>query len=558
VAAAPATGATRLVDALAAAGVRRIFSLSGNQILSVYDATIGRDIALVHTRHEAAAVHMADAWGRLTDEPGVALVTAGPGHLNALSALYGARMADSPVLLLSGASPRSQRGRGAFQELDQVAAARPVVKEAWSLDDPARVGDDVARALALATSGRPGPVHLSLPGDVLEGAAPEVSPASPALAGPAAVGARDALAIVALLAEAKRPLILTGPALGRGPRRAAVQQLSEVTGAPALAIESPRGVNDPWLRGATALLGEADLVLLLGKPLDFSLRFGQAFARGCRIVALDPEVVGLDADSHSPRWGGVGGEQRSLPPDTNKRTALALTADPAASAARLAAVAATRAWPRTGWRDEVESARRAVPAAWEQARRSAREPIHPLRVCAALAPHVEAGAVLVADGGEFGQWVQAGLEPRERLINGLGGSIGSALPMAIAARLACPDRPVLAAMGDGTFGFHAFELDTALRYGVPIVTIVGNDARWNAEHTLQLRHYGAERAVGCALLPARYDRVAEALGGHGELVERAADLEPALARALASGRPACVNVMIEGLAAPTFGAVAGH
>jgi thiamine pyrophosphate-dependent acetolactate synthase large subunit-like protein len=535
VAAAPATGATRLVDALAAAGVRRLFSLSGNQILSVYDATIGRDIALVHTRHEAAAVHMADAWGRLTDAPGVALVTAGPGHLNALSALYGARMADSPLLLLSGASPRSQRGRGAFQEVDQVAAARPVVKAAWSLDEPARIGDDVTRALALATSGRPGPVHLSLPGDVLEGAAPEVSLASPAPAGPVAVGEREALAIVALLAEAKRPLILTGPALGRGPRRVAVQQLSEVTGAPALAIESPRGVNDPWLRGAGALLGEADLVLLLGKPLDFSLRFGRAFARGCRVVALDPDVAG-----------------------PGELTVLALTADPAASASRLAVVAATRAWPRTGWRDEVESARGAVPAAWEQARRSARAPIHPLRVCAALAPHVAAGAVLVADGGEFGQWVQAGLEPRERLINGLGGSIGSALPMAIAARLACPDRTVLAVMGDGTFGFHAFELDTALRYGVPIVTVVGNDGRWNAEHTLQLRHYGAERAVGCVLLPTRYDRVAEALGGHGELVERAADLEPALARALASGRPAVVNVMIEGLAAPTFGGDSGH
>jgi acetolactate synthase I/II/III large subunit len=149
---AAATGATRLVDALAAGGVRRIFSLSGNQILSVYDATIGRDLTLIHTRHEAAAVHMADAWGRLTGEAGVALVTAGPGHLNAISALYGARMAESPVLLLSGASPRAQRGRGAFQEVDQVAAARPVVKAAWSLEDPARIGDDVARALALATA----------------------------------------------------------------------------------------------------------------------------------------------------------------------------------------------------------------------------------------------------------------------------------------------------------------------------------------------------------------------------------------------------------------------
>ncbi len=534
-AAGTATGASRLVEALAAAGVRRIFTLSGNQILSVFDATIGRDVELVHTRHEAAAVHMADAWGRLTEACGVALVTAGPGHLNAISALYGARMAESPVLLLSGASPRGQRGRGAFQEVDQVAAARPVVKAAWSLEDPARVGDEVARALALATSGRPGPVHLSLPGDVLEAPAPTVTPAAPAPVAAGVVGERDALAIVALLAEAKRPLILTGPALGRGPRGAAVQRLVEATGAPALAIESPRGVNDPWLRGATTLLAEADLVLLLGKPLDFSLRFGQAFARGCRVVALDFEAV---------------------PPA--EAVTLALTADPAASAARLAAVAATRTWPRTGWREQIESARRSEPPAWAEARRSARAPLHPLRVCAALAPHVEAGAVLVADGGEFGQWVQAGLEPRERLINGLSGSIGSALPMAVAARLACPDRPVLAVMGDGTFGFHAFELDTALRHDAPIVVVVGNDARWNAEHTLQLRHYGAERAVGCALRPSRYDQVAAALGGHGELVERAADLEPALARALAAGRPAVVNVMLEGLAAPTFGAGGAH
>jgi acetolactate synthase-1/2/3 large subunit len=533
VAAPRATGATRLVDALAAAGVRRLFTLSGNQILSVYDATIGRDIALVHTRHEAAAVHMADAWGRLTEQPGVALVTAGPGHLNAISALYGARMAESPVLLLSGASPRSQRGRGAFQEIDQVATAQPVVKAAWSLDDPARIGDDVARALALATSGRPGPVHLSLPGDVLEGPAPDTAAFAPPLTPVAIVGERDALAIVALLAEAKRPLILTGPALGRGPRRAAVERLAGITGAPALPIESPRGLNDPWLRGAARLFGEADLVLLLGKPLDFSLRFGQGFGRGCRVVSLDPE----------PAPAGV---------------TLAVCADPTASVERLAALAATRAWPRSSWPDEVDAARRASPPGWNALRRSDRAPIHPLRVCAALAPHVEAGAVLVSDGGEFGQWVQAGLEPRERLINGLAGSIGSALPMALAARLACPDRPVLAAMGDGTFGFHAFELDTAVRHDLPIVAIVGNDARWNAEHTLQIRHYGAERALGCALLPSRYDRVAEALGGHGELVERATDLEPAVARALAAGRPACVNVLIEGLPAPVFGGAGAH
>src|SRR6266540_2158856 len=163
-----ARGADLVAEALVTAGVRRLFSLSGNQILSVYDATIGTGIGIIHTRHEAAAVHMADAWGRLTEEPGVALVTAGPGHMNALSALYGALMAESPVVLLSGASPLSQAGRGAFQEMDQAAAAAPVAKASWIASKAERLGEDIAIALDLAQNGRPGPVHVSLPGDLLE------------------------------------------------------------------------------------------------------------------------------------------------------------------------------------------------------------------------------------------------------------------------------------------------------------------------------------------------------------------------------------------------------
>ena len=156
------------------------------------------------------------------------------------------------------------------------------------------------------------------------------------------------------------------------------------------------------------------------------------------------------------------------------------------------------------------------------------------------------------DGGEFGQWAQAGLDAETRLINGLSGSIGSAIPLALAAQVAHPDRKVVAVLWDGTYGFHSMEMDTAVRYRLPIVTVVGNDARWNAEHQLQLQHYGEGRAVACELLPTRYDRLVEALGGHGELVERADDLEPALARAIGSGKPACVNVLIDGLAAPTY------
>lgn len=210
------TGAHLVVEALEAAGVRRLFSLSGNHILSVYDATLGSRLSILHTRHEAAAVHMADAWGRLTDEPGVALVTAGPGHCNAVSALYSALMAESPLVLLSGHAPVGQIGRGVFQEIDQAAVAAPVAKASWMAKDAARLGEDITTALELARSGRPGPVHVSLPGDLLEAKVGEGGAArAPRPETPAPASAEQIEAALALLAAARRPLVLLGPARGR-------------------------------------------------------------------------------------------------------------------------------------------------------------------------------------------------------------------------------------------------------------------------------------------------------------------------------------------------------
>ena len=530
------TGADLLVETLRTHGVKTVFSLSGNQILSVYDATHGRDIALVHTRHEAAATHMADGWGRLTESPGVALVTAGPGHLNAVSALYSALMAESPMVLLSGHAPRAQRGRGAFQEVDQAGAARPIVKAAWVAESAEGLGDDIARAFALASSGRPGPVHVSLPGDLLETKLAETR-AAPVPLRVDAARLSDVVVrrVLDLLEEAKRPLIVLGPAMARARRRAVVDRLSEITGVPALVMESPRGVNDPALHAATACLPEADLVLLLGKALDYSVRFGQppAFASGARLVRIDVDAA------------------------PSERCVLSASADPALAAEQLTAAARGRGWQRTAWSDEVAQAQATLPVEWAALARENRQPIHPLRVCAALKPMLGANAVLVMDGGEFGQWAQAGLDAGTRLINGLSGSIGSAIPLALAARVAHPQRTVIAIVGDGTFGFHAMEMDTAVRHRLPIVVVVGNDARWNAEHQLQLQHYGEKRAVACELLPTRYDHVVTALGGHGEHVERAEDLEPALARAVASGKPAVVNIMIDGVPAPTYRATPG-
>src|SRR5262245_43012017 len=284
---APRTGAQRLVHALVGAGVHHLFSRSGNQILSAYDATIEQPISILHTRHEAGAVHMADAWGRLTERPGVALVTAGPGHLNAVSALYGALMAESPLVLLSGHAPLGQIGRGAFQEVDQVATAAPVTKAAWLARDAARLGDDIARALDIAVTGRPGPVHVSLPNDLLDarGTPTAVQPPVPRAT---AVDDRELSAMLDVLARAARPLMLVGPAMARPRRRAAVDRFGALTGIPALPVESPRGVNDPWLHGAASVLAEADVVLLVGKRLDFALRFGEApaFAPGAQFLQI--------------------------------------------------------------------------------------------------------------------------------------------------------------------------------------------------------------------------------------------------------------------------------
>ena len=526
------TGAEVVVDALESVGVKYLFSVSGNQIMPIYDATIGRDLEIIHTRHEAAAVHMADGWGRLTESPGIALCTAGPGHLNTPSALYVALMAESPVVLLSGHSPLSLAGMGAFQEIDQVAAAKPVTKAAWVIRDADRLDHEILSALDIAQTGRPGPVHLSLPQDVLE--APVSSPPQDVQhASEQKPGVRQHQEILNLLETAERPLILVGPAMARPKRWIEVERLSRLTGIPCLPIHSPRGVNDPWLHKATNILSEADIVLLLGKGLDFSLRFGQPpfFSKACRFIQIEAEAERIRE---------------------NEKVALSLHEDPCLALRLLTGSAKEHFWEARSWCRDVEKAREDVSAEWESLRHTSQEPMHPLRVCTELQPLFKDGAVFVSDGGEFGQWVQAGLEAEVRLINGPSGSIGSALPMALAAKLVYPKRPVFVFVGDGTFGFHGMEFDTALRYDLPVICVVGNDARRNAEYQIQLRSYGSGRLVGCELLPTRYDTVAQALGCHGEYVQRAAELLPAVKRSIESGLPACINLSIEGAEAPIF------
>ena len=536
-------GCDLLVRSLAAAGVRKIFTLSGNHIMPIFDAVIGSGIELVHTRHEASAVHMADAWSRITGEVGIALVTGGPGHANAVSALYTAQMAEAPVVLLSGHAPNDQAGRGAFQEMRQVEMAAPVTKAAWTCAGPEHVAADLARAIRTARSGRPGPVHLSLPTDTLERPAPIETPDAAAFT-PETMPLNEGVTahLLRRLEAAQRPLVLVGPACMTRPGRARMAALEAAIGVPVVGMESPRGIADASLGDFANMLAQADCIVLVGKRLDFTLRFGQAPA-----FPAVAEVHQVDADAAEFER-----TRRAL----GARLQTTAQSDASSSLTALAA-AATSAPPsnaRAAWLAEVRSAILYRPAAWDTASSAVPGRLHPVQMLRPLQALLDshADSVLVCDGGEIGQWAMACLSAPHRVNNGVAGAIGSGLPYALAARCAVAEAPVVAVMGDGTVGFHIAEFDTAVRHDLGFIAAIGNDARWNAEYQIQLRDYGAERLVGCELRETRYDAVAQAFGGHGELVKAPAEMAAAVARAQASGLPACINVMIEGVAAPVI------
>ncbi|MBM3529118.1 MAG: thiamine pyrophosphate-binding protein [Alphaproteobacteria bacterium] len=538
-------GADIVARSLSRLGCRRVYTLSGNHIMSVFDAALDAGLDLVHVRHEAAAVHMADAHGRLTGEPGVALVTGGPGHANAVGALYTALGAESPMVLLSGHAATWELGRGGFQEIRQADMAAPVTKASWTARDAGSLGRDVGEAMRLACSGRPGPVHLSLPSDLLDTRVIEGSIAWPQVSARIAMPLADTVAdaILADVAEAARPLIVAGPQLSTVTGRAMLAKLETALGAPAVIVESPRGMADATLGAFPDVVRRADLIVLLGKALDFTVKWasGPAFDPAVKVIAIDPDKA-LVARARSEKGEAL---------------LRGVIADAASAAQTLIARGnSSQVEPSRdgGWLKEARAALDNRPAAWGTIKSQTAGRLHPAEVFRALRPFVERDpeTVLICDGGEFAQWAQAMLPVRRRLINGVAGSIGASLSFALAARMAEPRSPVFAVLGDGTIGFHISEFETAARRNLPFVAILGNDARWNAESEIQRREYGANRMHGCELTLARYDRAVEAFGGHGEYVERAEDLPAAVERALASGKPACVNVMTESVAAPAI------
>ncbi len=545
------SGGELLVRALRAEGVDTIFTLVGDHILPAVDAAVDHGIRFVDTRHESAAMHMADGWARATGRVGVCMVTGGPGHANVIAGLAVTQAVESPVVQISGRVEIAQEGLLASQELDQVGMAAPVTKAAWLVRAPAHIPQAVATAFRTARTGRPGPVHLTVPLDVQEAAVDEsrvpALPAAGARALSRAAPERAALEqALALLQAAERPVVVVGAAARYSVDPGALRALAERGRLPVFTVEQARGLlpddhelcfgyADPVLNGAAALIRQADAVLLVGKRLDWRIGYGRPGA-----IAADARVVQIEAEPDE-----IG---RNRPVD------LALLADLGATVEALAALAAGAGPPsatRHAWLAELRSARDAHLAHLHALADDPEAPLHPMTVARAVEPFLPPDAFVVMDGGDFVQWPRSYLlarQPGRWLRIGPLGHLGVGLPMALGCQVADPSARVVLFIGDGGLGFYFMELDTAIRHNLPVVVVVGNDAAWGIDQGYQLAYYG--RAVATDLRPVRYDRLMEALGGHGEHVERPADLPGALERAFAARRPALVNVAVRRLASP--------
>jgi acetolactate synthase-1/2/3 large subunit len=517
--------------ALARAGRPPIFTLNGAHIWGIYLGAERCDIPLIDVRHEQTAGFAAEGWARITRRCGVAAVTAGPGVTNAMSALTAARQNDSPVLLIGGRAPVARWGMGSLQEVDHLPLVVSVTKSAATVGSPEVANTMTARALATAMSGRTGPTFLDVPVDVFFGSAAAPGPADPPPAEPGPAPDLDEVRrIVGLLREAERPVIVAGGSVWWAGAEDELVRLAEAAGTPVVLNGMARGMLPPdhrlfASRARAVAVGEADLVLVAGVPLDFRLNFGRP-----PVVSDDARIVYVDVDEfrkHRPAAAALYGDIRG---------ALAALAE-----------AAQGLPAREAWVTRVADAGLAAQARDAGMAGSAGSPVHPARLVAEVERWCDPDAILVGDGGDFVSFAGRLIHRRRPglwIDGGPYGCLGSGPGYALGAKLAHPDRQVVLLSGDGAFGFSAMEFEALVRNRVPVVCVIGNNGIWALEkHPMQ-------RLLGTTILAdltpgARYDRVVEALGGHGELVDRPEEIGPALERAFRSGLPACVNVLCD-------------
>jgi len=557
----PAHGGAHAVAAAQRHGAQAMFTLSGGHVFPLYDGavTASPPMPIVDVRHEQTAVFAAEATARLTRVPGLAVLTAGPGVTNGISAVTTAHFNGSPVVVLAGRAPDGRWGSGSLQELDHPPLVAPITKRAWTVHQPGQVEAAVDEAFTLAAARHRGPVFLDASLEALFGTAEPGPAAGPEAAagtrlasgtGPASgrpAGAahdREAItAIAQLLAESSRPVLILGSDVWLDGAEEAARAMTEQLRLPVIANGQGRGIlpaGHPLLvtRARSAALGEADLVLVAGTPLDFRLAYGSFGGKNgtppARVVHLVDSPAQVAA--HCKLAGSAAGDLSAIFADL----ASAVGGDATGSAAT------SRGWTRD-WLPRLQGAAAAAVTADAGLLHSDARPIHPLRIYGELAGLLEPDAVVIGDGGDFVSYAGKYVEPQQPgcwLDPGPYGCLGTGLGYAIAARVARPAAQVVLLLGDGAAGFSLMDTDTLVRHGLPVVMICGNNGIWGLEKHPMQALYGYD--VAADLQPGcRYDQVVSALGGAGELVTEPGDIGPALRRAFDSGVPYLVNVVTD-------------
>jgi len=517
---------------VAGQGVSRVYTLPGSHVKPICSELARLGIRIVSARHECAAVHMAHAEADLTGTLGVAIVTTGPGLTNAITGIASAFLSRTPLLVLSARVPDAQAGMGALEEVPQGDLVRPVCRYVRAVADERHVlsGLHMAVTAALGSDGPPGPVYVDFTPNMLKQPMPDWYLDSRwfnRIARPARLPNDDAIAnAAALLRGSRRPLAIGGRGvLGAG---AALEKFLQASGCLYLDTRESRGTlspdnpnSIPALRGRA--MAEADLVITLGRRLDFELAYGSGavFAESARFLRIGRTVEELSE---------------------NRRGDVEVCADVDAVLQRLVELEAKPSAPDTAWQNELKSANVAKTSTTKAHPPGSDGRMHPLTLIAAINRLVDTQTVCIVDGGDILSFARVGLRARTYLDLGPFGCLGSGAPYAVAASLTYPERRVIALIGDGSFGFGALEVETAVRSGARALFIVANNDAWNIERQDQLLKY-PDQELGTTLTPCRYDLLAKSLGAYGERVERAEDLAAAFERALAN-LPAVVDVAV--------------
>jgi acetolactate synthase-1/2/3 large subunit len=517
--------------ALKRAGTRNLFTLNGGHIWPILTGAAEQGIRVIDTRHEQSAAFAAEGWAKVTRECGVAAVTAGPGVTNSTSALAQAQSGDSPLFLIGGRAPVARWGMGSLQEMDHVAIVKSLTKQAMTLGSPEDAYRAAAESIRIALSRRTGPVFMDVPIDTFFSAADAPEATEHLTVDPGPSPDPDAIASAAnLILAAERPAVIAGGSVWWAHAEDELTRLVEGTHLPLCVNGMARGILRrghplffPRARGPA--LGEADLILVIGVPLDFRLNFGQppVFAEGAKLVVIDVDEKRKHRSAEVAIYGDL-------------KAALAALAEAAAGAPE-----------RISWLEKLRVAEAASRRRDETMTASESSPVHPARLIAEVERFSDPDAIFVGDGGDFVSFAGRLLErPRPGLWIDPGpfGCLGSGPAYAMAAKLAYPDRQVILLSGDGAFGFSAMEFDTMVRHGIPVVCVIGNNGIWALEKHPMMSLLGV--SIAADLGPrTRYDKVVEALGGYGELIERPEQIRPALERAFRSGVPACLNVICD-------------